>query len=173
LVLGSKAPEQIWKASIGTGYTSMAIAGGLVFVSGNKNNEDTLYALDSKSGKTVWTFSYPQELTPNLYEGGPNATPTVVDGKVYILAKDGFAACLEAKAGKVIWKKNVAKEAGAKKPSWGFSGSPTILGRALFLNVGSHGLALEAATGNVVWKSGGEPAGYASVIPHGSGRNMQ
>ena len=40
-----------------------------------------------------------------------------------------------------------------------------MLGRALFLNVGSHGTAGEAATGKVVWKSGGDAAGYASAIP--------
>jgi outer membrane protein assembly factor BamB len=173
LTFGSKAPEEVWKASIGIGYTSMAIAGGMLYASGNKDNEDTLHCLDAKTGKSVWTFSYPQELSPNLYQGGPNATPTVTDGKVYILAKDGFAACLDAKTGKAVWKKNVAKEVGAKKPGWGFSGSPTILGRALFLNVGSHGLALEAATGTVIWKSGGEAAGYASVIPQGTGKNIQ
>jgi outer membrane protein assembly factor BamB len=108
-----------------------------------------------------------------MYQGGPNATPTVADGKVYILAKDGFAACVDAKTGKAVWQKNVANEVGAKKPQWGHAGSPTILDNALFLNVGSHGLALEAATGNVIWKSGGDAAGYASVIPHIKGKEIQ
>ena len=43
LTLGSKAPEEVWKASIGIGYTSMAIAGGMLYASGNKDNEDTLH----------------------------------------------------------------------------------------------------------------------------------
>ncbi len=169
---GANPPEQVWKASVGTGYTSMAIANGMVYVSGNKNNEDTLFCLDEKTGKTIWTFKYPQELTPNMYQGGPNATPTVADGKVYILAKDGFAGCVDAKTGKEIWKKNVAQEVGAKKPQWGFAGSPTIVGNGLFLNVGSHGVALEADSGKVIWKSGGDAAGYASVIPYTAGKKM-
>jgi outer membrane protein assembly factor BamB len=173
LIFGNQPPEVLWKASIGIGYTSMAIASEMVYASGNKDNQDTLFCLDVKTGKSIWTFSYPQELTPNLYQGGPNATPTVADGSVYILAKDGFAACLDAKTGKVAWKKNVAKEAGAKKPSWGFSGSPTIMGRIVYLNVGSHGLALEAATGNIIWKSGGDAAGYATIIPRTVGENVQ
>jgi outer membrane protein assembly factor BamB len=171
LTFTSTPPEQVWKAKIGIGFSSMAVAGGLVYASGNEADQDTLFALDAKTGKSVWTFSYAQALTPNLYEGGPNATPTVSGKHVYLLAKDGFAACLDAKTGKEVWKMNVAKEVGAQKPEWGFSGSPTVLGRALFLNVGSHGVALEAATGKVVWKSGGTKAGYASVIPLPGAKN--
>ena len=165
LTFSATPPEQVWKASLGIGFTSIAVAGGMVYASGNADAKDTLHCLDAKTGKSVWTFTYAQVLEPNLYEGGPNATPTVSGKNVYILAKDGFTACLDAKTGKEVWKKNLAQEVGAAKPSWGFSGSPTVLGRALFLNVGSHGTAVEAATGKVVWKSGGDAAGYASVIP--------
>jgi outer membrane protein assembly factor BamB len=165
LVFSGNPPEQVWKASLGFGFTSIAISGGLVYAGGHKDAQDTLYCFDAKTGKSAWTFSYAQELTPNMYEGGPNATPTVSGKHVFILAKDGLTACLDAKTGKVVWQKNVAQEVGAAKPDWGFSGSPTVLGRALFLNIGSHGTAVEAATGKLVWKSGGEKAGYASVIP--------
>ena len=165
LTFSGEAPTQVWKASIGIGFTSMAVSDGLVYASGNTDNKDTLHCLDAKTGKSVWTFSYAQALDPNLYEGGPSATPTIAGKNVYILAKDGFTACLDAKTGKEVWKKNLAQEVGAAKPTWGFSGSPTVLGRALFLNVGSHGTAVEAATGKVVWKSGGDAAGYASAIP--------
>lgn len=171
LAFSAEAPTQVWKASIGIGFTSIAISDGLVYSSGNTDAKDTLHCLDAKTGKSVWTYTYAQVLEPNLYEGGPNATPTVAGKNVYILAKDGFTACLDAKTGKEVWKKNLASEVGAAKPSWGFSGSPTVLGRALFLNIGSHGTAVEAATGKVVWKSGGEAAGYASVIPMGGAKD--
>jgi outer membrane protein assembly factor BamB len=165
LVFSANPPEQVWKASLGFGFTSIAVSGGLVYAGGHKDGQDTLYCFDAKTGKSAWTFSYAAELTPNMYEGGPNATPTISGKNVYLLAKDGFTACLDARTGKAVWQKNVAQEVGAAKPDWGFSGSPTVVGRALFLNVGSHGTAVEAATGKLVWKSGGEKAGYASVIP--------
>jgi outer membrane protein assembly factor BamB len=170
VTLGSEAPQQLWKAKLGTGFTSIAIANGLVYSSGNENDRDTIVCLEAKSGKVVWTFPYPQKLEPNLYEGGPNSTPTVAGDHVYILAKDGFAACLEAKTGKAVWQKNVAQETGAAKPDWGFSGSPTVEGKVLYLNVGANGCALEAATGKVVWKSGGTKAGYATPIPFTIGK---
>ncbi|HEX3133908.1 MAG TPA: PQQ-binding-like beta-propeller repeat protein [Planctomycetota bacterium] len=170
LIFGSEAPIVVWKAKLGTGYTSMAISNGLVYASGNTNDQDTLFCLDAKTGKPAWSFSYAQKLDPNSYDGGPNATPTVAGKNVFLLAKDGFAACVDAKSGKVVWQKNVAQEVGAQKPQWGFSGSPTVVGRALFLNIGSHGTALEAASGKLIWKSGGDASGYASVIPFTAGK---
>ena len=77
LTFGADAPETMWKAKVGIGFSSLAISDGLVYASGNANDQDTLHCLDAKTGKSVWPFSYAQKLDPNLYEGGPNATPTI------------------------------------------------------------------------------------------------
>ena len=53
----------------------------MVYSMGNDDGTDYVYALDAKTGKVVWEYSYACALTPNLYEGGPNATPTVHEGK--------------------------------------------------------------------------------------------
>jgi outer membrane protein assembly factor BamB len=166
----AETPKQVWKAALGTGFTSIAVANGLVYSSGNAGDQDSVQCLDAATGKPVWKYSYPARLEPKMYEGGPNATPTVAGGSVFILGKDGLVACLDAKSGKEVWKKNVAQELGAATPDWGFSGSPTVEGGALFLNIGSHGCALEPRTGKVVWKSGGDKAGYATPIPFTIGK---
>ena len=165
LTFGAEALETSWKAKLGIGFSSIAISDGLLYASGNANDQDTLHCLDAKTGKSAWTFSYAQKLDPNLYEGGPNATPTIAGETVFIMAKDGFTAALDTKSGKVIWQKNLAQELGAQKPQWGFSGSPTVIGRGLFLNIGSHGSAFETATGKLIWKSGTDAAGYATPVP--------
>ena len=118
LTFGADAPETSWKAKLGIGFSSVAISDGLVYASGNANDQDTLHCLDAKTGKSIWTFSYAQKLDPNLYEGGPNATPTIAGKTVFIMAKDGFTAALDTKSGKVIWQKNLAQELGAQKPQW-------------------------------------------------------
>lgn len=165
--LRSKSLKQIWNSNIKTGFSSISVSNGLVYSMGNENNTDFVYALDSKTGKKVWEYSYPCELTPNLYEGGPNATPTISDGKVYTLSKEGDAFCFEAKTGKVIWQKDCT-DFGAKKPKWGFAGSPTIVGSLVLLSVGDSGAALNKDTGEKVWSSSGEDAGYAPVVPYSS-----
>lgn len=170
--LTADGPKQVWKASLGFGFTSIAIANGLAYSSGNKDANDTIYAFDAATGKPAWSYSYPAELTPNMYEGGPNATPTVAGSSVYLLAKDGLVVCLDAKSGKEAWKKNIAQEIGGAKPSWGFAGSPTVIGNGLFLNIGHHGVCVDRQSGKVVWKSGGEMAGYATPIPVTGGRAL-
>jgi outer membrane protein assembly factor BamB len=162
--------QQMWKASLGTGFTSIAVANGMVFACGNTADQDTLFAFDAESGAPVWKYTYPAKLDPNQYEGGPNATPTVAGSAIYGFSKEGFAYCLEAKTGKELWKKNIAQEVGGERPAWGFSGSPTIEGGALYLNVGKYGCCLERTTGKVVWKSASDKAGYSTPLPYPAGK---
>jgi len=163
--------KTLWKASVGTGFSSITIANGRVFTMGNADATDTVWGLDAGTGKEIWKHSYAEELKPNLYEGGPNATPTVDGDRVYTLSKTGKAFCLDAAKGTVVWEKDLAKELGAKKPEWGFSGSVLIEGDLAIYNVGTAGTALNKQTGAVVWKSGTDVAGYSQAIPINLGKD--
>ncbi|MEY4386828.1 MAG: Quinohemoprotein alcohol dehydrogenase precursor [Verrucomicrobiota bacterium] len=159
-----------WKTSVGTGFASITIANGRAYTMGNAEAKDTIWCLDVNTGKEIWKFTYDEELKPNLYEGGPNATPTVDGDRVYTLSKTGRAICLDAAKGTVIWNKALAKELGAKKPEWGFAGSVLIEGDLAIYNVGSAGTALNKQTGDVVWKSGAGASGYSQAIAANVGK---
>ena len=173
--LNSKALEGgakiLWKASLGTGFTSITIANGRAYSMGNANATDTIWCLDANTGKEIWKHSYAEALDPNLYEGGPNATPTVDGDRVFTLSKTGKALCLDAAKGTVIWEKDLAKGVGAKKPEWGFSSSPLVEGDNVIYNVGSAGAALNKKTGAVAWKSGAEPSGYSAGVMFNQGKD--
>jgi outer membrane protein assembly factor BamB len=151
-----------WSAQVGTGCSSIAVADGKVYTMGNAANKDTVFCFDAATGKEVWKYTYPCPLAPKLYEGGPNATPTVAGGKVYTLSKSGHAFCFNAADGKKVWGIKVD----AKAPSWGFAGSPLVVGKKVILNVGSSGTALDAATGKVVWSNGTGASGYSTPVPY-------
>ena len=68
--------------------------------------------------------------------------------------------------GHVVWQKNVASETKAKRPTWGFAGSPLVIGGTLFVNVGAHGTALDKKSGKILWSTGREAASYSSIVPH-------
>ena len=68
-------PPVLWRASVGTGFSSLAVVGGRAFTLGNRNGVDTVYCLDASTGAILWTNSYACDLDPNLYQGGPSATP--------------------------------------------------------------------------------------------------
>jgi outer membrane protein assembly factor BamB len=159
-------PKQVWKASVGLGFSCLSVAGGRVYTMGNAADVDTVFALDSETGKEIWKHSYPCPRDPKYYdEGGPSATPTVEGGRVYTLSKSGHVFCLDAATGKEIWKRNVQEDPGAKPPEWGFAGSPYIDGKKVILNVGAGGLALDKETGAILWKSGNGPGGYSTALP--------
>jgi outer membrane protein assembly factor BamB len=158
-------PPVAWKAAVGTGFSSFAVAGGRVFTMGHAGGNDTVFCLDAESGKEIWKHSYPAALGDNLFEGGPTATPTVEGGRVYTLSRWGDVFCFDAVTGKVHWSKNVQKETEAPVPQWGFSGSPVPHDNLLLLDVGEAGLALEKATGKIVWQSAKKEAGYSTPLP--------
>ncbi len=161
-------PAQVWKAQVGIGCSTVVVADGLAYTSGNTKDVDTLFAFDAATGKPAagWTnYAFPEKLDPNFYDGGPSASPTVTGGVVYGLSRSGRAYAVDAKTGKEKWAVDLATQTGAKPPTWGFTSSPRLIDGKLFLSVGRTGTALDPATGAVLWKSGTEPAGYASVVP--------
>lgn len=158
----SNSAKPVWTASVGTGFSAISVSGGKAITMGNVDkNTDVVTCFDAQTGKVLWTHRYEEPLTPNLYEGGPNATPAIHEHKVYTISKSGKMFCLNLDSGEVIWQ----KQAGAKKPEWGFAGSPLIYQDKIIYNVGSHGLALNKDTGSLVWQSGTGEAGYASAVP--------
>jgi len=164
-----EGPKQLWKANVGTGFSSIAISHGRAYTLGNINDTETIYCFDANTGNVLWKHSYACSTDPNLYEGGPNATPTVAGETVYTFSRKGHVFALDAGSGNVIWSKNIHDELGLKIPSWGFSGSPLAEGKLLIINAGPAGTALDKATGKVVWSSGKESAGYSSPLPFSNG----
>jgi outer membrane protein assembly factor BamB len=162
----NEGPKQLWKASVGIGFSSLAVAKGRLFTLGNKEETDTVYCFDAEKGKELWKHSYACQLDPIYYEGGPGSTPTIDGEKVYTLSKRGHIFCFEAGTGKIAWQKNLIEALGSEKPRWGFAGSPLVEGKLLLVNVGAAGTALDKASGKIVWQSETNAAGYATPIPY-------
>src|SRR5438046_2202326 len=73
--------------------------------------------------------------------------------KLYGLSRWADLFCFEAASGKIVWNRQIEKEANVKVPMWGFTGAPTVLGDALILNVGENGMAVEKKSGKTIWQS--------------------
>ena len=158
-------PRQLWKSSVGTGFSSIAVSQGRLYTMGNRENSDSLYCLDAETGKMIWKQSYTCPLDADMFEGGPTATPTVDGDRVYTFSRNGLVFCFDAEDGKICWTKNLPAATAAEPPTWGFASSPLIQGAALFLNVGASGIALDKMSGNIIWRSGGGAPGYATAVP--------
>lgn len=158
-------PKPRWRGAAGTGFSSFSVAGGRVFTMGNEAGTESVVAFDELTGKPLWKHSYPCPLDPNLYEGGPNATPTVDGDKVFTFSRQGQLFCLEAATGNVVWQRNLRQDTGAEEVEWGYSSSPLVQDRLLILNLGTAGTAVDKTTGKVVWSNGRGKGGYATPVP--------
>jgi outer membrane protein assembly factor BamB len=157
-------PQPAWSAQVGIGFSSVAVVDGRVFTLGNKEDVDTVYCLDAETGRVIWSHSYPCSLDARFYEGGPSATPTVHNERVFTFSKKGHLFAFAAEDGKVLWSRDLGKELDLELPEWSFAGSPLVHGDLLILNAGSAGTAVHAQTGEIAWTSGRTRSGYATPV---------
>ena len=157
-----------WRAKIGVGFSSMAVADGRVFALGctgkRRGNEETFTCLDAATGKKIWSDTYPAALVDYLHEGGPCASPTVDGKRVYGYSKSGRLACYNVADGEKYWTADLMAKAGLPKPpEWGFAGSPLILGNRVIVEA-TFTCALDKATGKEIWRSKKYKPAYGSPI---------
>ena len=164
----AKPPKELWRKDLGRGCSSFASVGDKVVVMGNIKDTDIVWCFEAATGREIWTHRYPEKIDPKLYDGGPNATPTIDGGVVYTLSRSGALFCLNMANGKPVWQKHYRKDFGGKPPSWGYSASPVVKDGLLYcLPCTDEGglYALDRKTGNVIWKSGDvTKPGYAAPV---------
>jgi outer membrane protein assembly factor BamB len=158
-------PPIAWRANVGAGFSTVAVSNGRLYTIGNTDDRDIVYCLDPVIGKEIWKHTYDAARDPKFFEGGPTSTPAVDGNRVFTLSRRGDLFCFDAADGKVVWTKNIATVTDQRIPDWGLSGSPIVHDDLLLLNVGDAGIALEKATGKVVWSSERKDAGYSSPMP--------
>jgi outer membrane protein assembly factor BamB len=166
-------PQKLWTDEVGTGFSSCAVVGGRLYTLGHKPNtpenekagkltDDTVWCFDAVTGRRIWKYSDPCKQVADLNEGGPGATPTVDENRVYTISKDGQLFCFDTAAtGKILWKQELQKLLDVLMPEWGFSGSPRILGKMLILDAGRT-VALNKLTGEVIWQTAKFRPGYGT-----------
>ena len=162
------APKILWRASVGKGFSSLAVSKDRVFTIGNQEDVDSVFCLDAESGEVLWRHSYPCPLTPLSYEGGPSFFNYLEYNVFYTLSKWGHLFCLDAGTGKVLWSKKSApapRNEGDYQVDWGYSASPLVLDEKLILSVGWAGMALNKVDGTPIWDNGPGRPGYSSPVP--------
>src|SRR5262245_56315895 len=166
-------PKLLWNSksvnngkSVGTGWSSLSIAGGRIFTMGDHGKDGFVFCLDEKTGSHIWAT----RVGPGQGDG-PRCTPTIDGDRLYALTRQGGLVCLGTERGDIRWQKDLKKDFGGRvMQSWDYSESPLVDGDKLICTPGSETaalLALDKHTGSVIWKTalpkcGG--AGYSSIV---------
>lgn len=174
-------PELLWRSrGFGSGYSSVAVAGGRIFTMGDIGEDQYLFAASDEDGSILWKQRVGPAWTEAMF-GGSRGTPTVDGDRVYALGTDGDLLCAAVKNGEVVWRRNLAKDFSGKmmyaggRYDWRFSESPLVDGERLIVTPGVVGAALVAlnkATGEEIWRAaiprlgeqGLDGAGYSSAV---------
>lgn len=53
------SPKVAWRAAVGKGHSTVAVAGGRAYTMGWDGSQDTVFCFDAAQGKLVWKQSYP------------------------------------------------------------------------------------------------------------------
>ncbi len=172
----SGSPKLVWRTPTNTGFSSFAVSDGKAFTQVVReidgNPREGCLALDAATGKELWFAN----LAKGEYDGqgntagggeGPRLTPTVSDGKVYLLTPDLVTHCLNSDSGRLVWKRDLEKQHHGHNISWKSAASVAIDGTLVFVAGGGPGesmLGLNKDTGAVVWKTGDETITHSTPV---------
>ena len=164
---GDEEPERLWSMDVGLGYSAVVEVKGKAYTQGYSSGKNTLFCVDAETGKVLWTHQYPCEKEPKYFQGGSRSTPAISDGILYLNSHQGDFYALDAANGKILWTKNLVKDFQARRPDWGFSGSPLCAAGMVIFQTGSEKgslVALDAKSGEERWRAGSDEAAYSSPM---------
>lgn len=162
--LSAEGPKQLWRVPGGVGMSGLVVARGRVLTLLQADDKQVAVALDAESGRTLWQTP----LAPayrNQMGDGPRAAPAVAGDRVFVFTGEGVLAALDFADGKIFWSHRLIEQFGGKEADYGMASSPLVVDDRVIVTVGAPSAtiaALDAKSGETVWKAGGDPAGYSS-----------
>lgn len=164
--------KPLWEKSVGAGFAGPVVSGGKVILFHREGSDMTTEAVDAKTGKVLWRTVYITDYVDSFgFDNGPRAVPAVADGRVFTHGPEGRVTAMDLETGKEIWAYDTASAVNSQPGFFGRAPSPLVVGDKVIIAAGGSlddkpaGLiALDAATGKLIWNSTDDEAGYASPV---------
>ncbi|MBG87556.1 MAG: alcohol dehydrogenase [Verrucomicrobiales bacterium] len=163
----NNGPKRLWSNPVGKGWSSPVVSGEQVIIFHRDGGEEIIQCLKTTDGREIWKASYPAEYVDGYgFEDGPRATPAIHGNKVYSHGANGDVRCNELSTGRLLWNLAAKKKFNAPNGFFGFGSSPIVTDGKVLLNIGGTPdasiIALNTATGKLVWKAFSDEASYSS-----------
>lgn len=156
-VAPEKWPDKLaekWKVEVGEGDSSPVLVGDKLYIFARQGGDEVTLCLNAADGKEIWKDKYATAAINGPAargHAGPRATPAVADGKIVTLGVNGALSCLDAAAGKLLWRNEDYKAV----PRFFTGSSPLIADGAVIAQLGSESkgtlVSLDLATGKANW----------------------
>ncbi|MEI7829945.1 MAG: PQQ-binding-like beta-propeller repeat protein [Prolixibacteraceae bacterium] len=150
----TEGPALLWSnLELTKGNSSVSFGNNTIYITGLKDADDILYALDM-NGKLLW-----QTVMGRAWNGSypeSRATPTIEGKMVYTCSGFGDLACIDGTDGKIIWTYKASEMNKGTYGNWGIAESLLIDEEKLYFTPGgpeTMTIAINKTTGAVIWKS--------------------
>jgi hypothetical protein len=157
-------PSMLWKATgIGKGYSSVAVVKGVIYITGDVDDELMISAFNGK-GERLWKLVQGPAYTAS--HGGARSTPVVDETRLYLIGGSGRVTCHDTTSRQLLWTREL-KSFGGSPGGWGYSESALIVDDKVIVTPGGKTgmVALDKRTGEDVWRSDAAcKAHYSSPI---------
>jgi outer membrane protein assembly factor BamB len=159
-------PKELWRHEVGPAWSSVIVVGARLFTQEQWDKNEAVVCYDTSTGKEIWAYEYPGRFEETVSGAGPRATPTYADSRLFTVGATGILNCLDAKTGKKNWSKDLAAEASAKVPMWGFSASPLVANDLVIVFAGGQSdrnlIAYKVESGEMAWTAAVGHDSYSS-----------
>jgi len=161
----SRPPRALWRRGVGAAWSGFAVAGRRAVTQEQHGPAEAVVCYDAATGRPLWRHADPVRYETTLAGIGPRATPAIRGGRVVALGATGILNCLDLETGARRWSVDIARDAGASPPQWGYAGSPLVEDGRVIVQAGGSGASLAAydlSTGARAWAAGSDRPAYAS-----------
>jgi outer membrane protein assembly factor BamB len=159
-------PRLWWRKRVGPAWSSVIVIGDRLFTQEQWGDQEMVVCYQASTGDQLWTHADDCRFQETVSGAGPRATPTFAGGRLFTLGATGILNCLDARTGKRYWSHDIAADASAKPPMWGYASSPLVVDDLVIVFAGGEGsrnlLAYHAASGEPVWSAAASHDSYAS-----------
>ena len=176
----------LWTIEVGQGYGIGSVADGVYYhFDAEANGDARLRTFDAATGEPQWTYRYDSDYDDMYgYDSGPRSSPLVYEDHVFLFGVEGQLHAIERETGKKVWSLDTADRFAVIQNFFGVASNPVVFGDLLLVMVGgsppesqavpsgaldrvkpngSGIVAVERATGEIVYAIGDELASYTSL----------
>ena len=153
-----------WQRPLDSGYSGPIVVDGRVFVTETRQAQDeAVTELELASGQVQWTVQWPGAMSVPFFAKANGdwirSTPACDGTNLYVGGMRDVLVALNCQTGEERWRMDFPAQFGSELPSFGLVCSPLIDGDRLYLQAGGGVVAIDCASGRLLWKSSEDGGG--------------